>query len=216
MIMMLGGSTEEQAGLNQQTMVTFVQIGQSVVPLGIRLRLRTIPSAAAKKTYTGIHGSVRQVANQWISRQLAQTYRLFVAKQVLASKVSCHATLSPMPQSYAKELASVTLWEAAQLYQARQSSICCTMRIGRQEARTGPRDDSQIYVQDAGAYSGLGSTPTSHPSSCRQDWGRPGLWDQDPLLQKRSLDLGIGSSRLRAYLQAYRRLEPHRLVHPLP
>ena len=56
----------------------------------------TDPLTAAEKTYTGILGSVRQVANHWISRQLTQIGRVHVAKQVLASKVTYRATFIPM------------------------------------------------------------------------------------------------------------------------
>ena len=42
----------------------------------------------------------------WISRQLDQIGRVHVAKQVLASKVSYHATFIPMSEPHAREFAS--------------------------------------------------------------------------------------------------------------
>ena len=57
--------------------------------------------AAAEETYTGTHGSVRQVANHWVSRQLTQIGRVHVAKQVLASKFTYHATFIPILEPHA-------------------------------------------------------------------------------------------------------------------
>ena len=64
--MLLGEAVEVHQGMDPQTGVRIVERGQSVRHLGIRLS--TEPLAAAEETYTGILGSVRQVANDWISR----------------------------------------------------------------------------------------------------------------------------------------------------
>ena len=64
------------------------------------------PSAAAEETYTGTLGSVRQVANHRVSRQLTQIGMVHVAKQVLASKVTYYAIFIPMSEPHARELDS--------------------------------------------------------------------------------------------------------------
>ena len=60
--MLLGEAVEVQQELDPQTGVRFVEKGQSVSHLGVRLS--TDPLAAAEETYADILGSVRQVANQ--------------------------------------------------------------------------------------------------------------------------------------------------------
>ena len=95
---------EVQQGFDPQTGVRFVERGQPVRHLGIRLS--TDPSAAAEETYTGTLGSVRQVANHRVSRQLTQIGMVHVAKQVLASKVTYYAIFIPMSEPHARELDS--------------------------------------------------------------------------------------------------------------
>ena len=97
---MLGG--DDFHGLPPGSGVTFVQTGESVRHLGIRIS--TEPHTAALETYTAMLGAVRQAASHWISRQLTTIGRVHVAKQVLASKVTSHATFIPIPPTMAKEL----------------------------------------------------------------------------------------------------------------
>ena len=128
--MLLGEAAEVQQVLDPQTGVRCLGRGQSVGHLG--MRLRTAPSAVVEETYAGILGSVRQVANHWVSRQLVH-----VAKQAFASKVAYYDIFIPVAELHARELATCL-----------------------------------------------------------------------------SQDLGISCGRVRAYTRAFRRLQPHRLVHP--
>ena len=91
--LMLGG--DDFHGLLSGSGITFVQRGESVRHLGTRIT--TEPHTAALKTYTAILGAVRQAASHWLSRQLTTIGRVHVAKQVLASKVTYHATFIPIP-----------------------------------------------------------------------------------------------------------------------
>ena len=101
--MLLGGGDDHQ-GVDPDTGIPFVPPGKSHKHLGIRLS--TDQSAAAAETYVAILGAVRGVANHWVSRQLTQIGRVHVAKQVLASKVAYHATFIPVPAAQATDLAS--------------------------------------------------------------------------------------------------------------
>ena len=94
MAMALGRLGEQQSGLDPFIGVTFVQRGQSVRHIGIRLSTNT--TLAAEEAYTSILGSVGQAADHWVSRQLTQIGGVHVAKQVLACKVTSHATFVPI------------------------------------------------------------------------------------------------------------------------
>ena len=74
---LLGETAEDQQGMDSRTGASFVERYKSVRHLGIRLS--TDPLPAAEETYAGILGSVRQ---------LTQIGRVYVAKEVQASKVT--------------------------------------------------------------------------------------------------------------------------------
>jgi hypothetical protein len=56
------------------------------------------------ETFTGILAAVRTAALHWAARNLTMIGRIHVAKQVLASKVTYHATFLPAPAWFIRDL----------------------------------------------------------------------------------------------------------------
>ena len=159
--MMLGG--DDFHGLDPGSGITFVRRGQSVRHLGIRIS--TDPHTAALETYTAILGAVRQAANHWVSRQLTLIGRVHVAKQVLASKVTYHATFISIPPSMAKE-----------------SCLRLTLGTGRHETHPAARHGGSLAGQgDFQASSG--------PSKARPPGSRRVPHDDQPRGQVDGRDL---------------------------
>ena len=76
--------------------VLFPPADEPIRHLGIFLS--TSPEAGHAKTYAGLLYGVRQAALLWRQHKLSWLGRAHVAKQVLASKVSYHATFVPPPR----------------------------------------------------------------------------------------------------------------------
>ena len=228
--MLLGGGDDHQ-GVDPDTGIPFVPPGKSHKHLGIRLS--TDQAAAATETYVAILGAVRGVANHWVSRQLTQIGRVHVAKQVLASKVTYHATFIPVPAAQATDLASCLCgfvsggksclrpsrevhalpWEQGgmRLIQLRDMTAALQAKV-----------ISRLFEPERLVWKAYAATHFSRSRAWLQ--GHPhipprtvdllGYGIRVILTTRRTQDLGIESSRVRAYVQAYRRLQPHRLVLP--
>ena len=228
--MLLGGGDDHE-GEDPDTGITFVQPSASHKHLGIRLS--TDAASAATDTYSAILGAVRRVANHWVSRQLTQIGRVHVAKQVLASKVTYHATFVPVPAAQMRELASCLStfvsggkrclrpgrgvmalpWEQGgmrliQLHDmtaALQAKVISRLfepeRLVWKDFATNHFSRSPAWLQ-------------SHPHVPQRMVDLLGYGPRIILTTRRLQDLGIQSKRIRAYTQAYRRLQPHRLVQP--
>ena len=90
------GSLSHLAGPDAATGVTFAAEGASVQHLGIPLS--THPAAAATALYTAILRKVEQRIARWSGFRLSLLGRAYVAKQVLVSMVTYHATFIPVPE----------------------------------------------------------------------------------------------------------------------
>lgn len=93
----VGAHPERDAGTGVCAVsgVLFPPADEPIRHLGIFLS--TTPEAGHAKTYAGLLYGVRQTALLWRQHKLSWLGRAHVAKQVLASKVSYHATFVPPP-----------------------------------------------------------------------------------------------------------------------
>ena len=96
------GSLSHLAGPDPVTGVTFAASGDGVKHLGIPLS--TQPAAAATALYTAIIEKVEARIARWSGFRLSLLGRAYVAKQVLASMVTYHATFIPVPQDLLQRL----------------------------------------------------------------------------------------------------------------
>ena len=185
------------------------------------------------ETYTAILGAVRQAANHWVSRQLTLIGRVHVAKQVLASKVTYHATFIPIPPSVVKELTACLV--------SFVSGAGPTLRPGRavfalpweqggmrliqlpdMEAALQAKVISRLFEPQRLVWKHFAAIHFSrsrqwlldHPHVAPRTVDMLGYGVRVILGTRRTQDLGISSHRFRAYIRAYRRLAPHRLVEP--
>ena len=173
------------------------------------------------------------MANHWVSRQLTQIGSVHVAKQVLASKVTYHATYFPMSEPHARELASclsgfvggssATLrpgraafalpWEQGGMRLTQVQETVASLQakiISRllQPERLVWKDFAILHFGRSQQW------PSSHPHISRRTADVLGYGVIILFSTRRIQDLGISSGRVRAYARAFRRLQPHRLVHP--
>ena len=227
--MMLGG--DDFHGLDPGSGISFIQRGQSLRHLGIRLS--TEPQTAALETYTAILGAVRQVACHWVSRQLTLIGRVHVAKQVLASKVTYHATFIPIPSTVAKELTTCLVkfvsGAGPSLRPARQVFALPWEQGGMRliqlpdiEAALQAKVVSRLFEPERLVWKDFAALHLSrsrqwllnHPHVHPRTVDLLGYGVRMILGTRRTQDLGVQSLRFRAYIRAYRRLSPHRLVQP--
>ena len=96
------GSLSHLIGPDPVTGVTFAAPGSSVKHLGIPLSNQ--PAAAATALHTAIVTKVEARIARWSGFPLSTLGRVYVAKQVLASMVTYHATFVPVPQELLERL----------------------------------------------------------------------------------------------------------------
>lgn len=96
------GSLSHLAGPDPVTGVTFAASGAGVKHLGIPLS--TQPAAAATALFTAILRKVEARIARWSGFRLSLLGRAYVAKQVLASMVTYHATFIPVPHDLLQRL----------------------------------------------------------------------------------------------------------------
>ena len=96
------GNPAAVSGLDADCGMPFAARGESIRHLGVRLN--TSPLTGETETFTGILAAVRTAALHWAARNLTMIGRIHVAKQVLASKVTYHATFLPAPAWFIREL----------------------------------------------------------------------------------------------------------------
>ena len=228
--MLLGGGDDHE-GVDPDTGITFVRPGESHRHLGIRLS--TDQAAAATETYTAILGAVRKVANHWVSRQLTQIGRVHVAKQVLASKVTYHATFIPVPAAQGRELASCLQgfvsggrrclrpsrevhalpWEQGGMRLVQLHDMTAALQAKLISRLFEP--EKLVWKEYAAIHFSRSETwLQNHPHVPARAVDSLGYGVRIILTTRRTQDLGVESGRIRAYIQAYRRLRPHRLVPP--
>ena len=229
--MMLGG--DDFHSVNPGSGITFIQRVHSSRHMGIRLSVE--PQTAALETYTAILGSDRQVASHWVSRQLTLIGRNHVAKQVLASKVTYHATFIPIPRSVAKELttclvrfvsgAGPTLRPSRAVFALPwEQGGMRLIQLPDIEAALQAKVISILFEPERLVWKDFAAIHLSRSRQWLLDHPHVGLRTVDIgygvrviLGTRRTQDLGISSHRFRAYIRAYRRLAPHRqslLDHP--
>ncbi len=121
------GSLSHVTGPDPVTGITFAAPGGSVKHLGIPLSNQ--PAAAATAFHTAIVTEVEARIARWSGFRLSMLGRAYVAKQVLASMVTYHATFVPVPQ----ELLERALQSHPHLRRGEQAS-------GRQRSITLPRE----------------------------------------------------------------------------
>ncbi|BDA44216.1 hypothetical protein COCOBI_05-4000 [Coccomyxa sp. Obi] len=138
------------------------------------------PEAAATALYSAILRKVEVRIARWSGFRLSLLGRAYVAKQLLASMVTYHATFIPVPSQLEKRLCT-----ALHTFVAANRPV-----LGAQHGRQHRNPDQQLIT------STFGSSGDSFPSR---------LFDtqrmQDPL-------------RVRQYVYAYQKLQPHRLSQP--
>ena len=228
--MLLGGG-DDHVDVDLDTGILFLPPGESHKHLGIRLS--TDQAAAAAETYSAILGAVRRVANHWVSRQLTQIGRVHVAKQVLASKLTYHATFIPVPTAQAKELASCLhgfvsggrrcLGPSRGIYALPwEQGGMRLIQLHDMTAALQAKVVSRLFEPERLVWKDYAATHFSrgrawlldHPHITPRAVDLLGYGIRIILTTRRTRDLGLKSSRVRAYVQAYRRLQPHRLVLP--
>ena len=104
---LLLGPGDNFSGVDTLSGIPFSARGTSVRHLGVRLS--TDLSKAAHDMYTPILAAVRSTARHWASRRLTQLGRVHVAKQVLASKLTHHATFVRPPPQLLRELMAAVM-----------------------------------------------------------------------------------------------------------
>ena len=156
-----------------------------------------------------------------------------MAKQVLASKVTYHATFIPIPPSVAKELTACLV--------SFLSGAGPTLRPGRavfalpweqggmrliqlpdMEAALQAKVISRLFEPERLVWKDFAAIHFSrsrqwlldHPHVAPRTVDMLGYGVRVILGTRRTQDLGISSHRFRASIRAYRRLAPHRLVEP--
>ena len=214
------GPGDNFSGVDMASGIPFSERGTSVRHLGVRLS--TDPAQAAQEMYTPILASVRSTARHWASRQLTQLGRVHVAKQVLASELTHHATFVRPPPGLLIELMSSVLQFVAGTGASR--SLPSRLTFTLPWAQGGMRLVNLEVMLDslqAKIVARLleparlpwkaffrthfdGSPPLSH-----LQYGPRSIF-----LTRRTQDLGILKRRARGYIASFRRLLPHRLVPP--
>jgi exonuclease III len=214
------GPGDDFSGVDPASGIPFSERGASVRHLGVRLS--TNPSRAAREMFTPILAAIRSTASHWASRQLTQLGRVHVAKQVLASKLTHHATFVRPPPPLLRELTTVVMQFVAGTGATRSlpSRLTFTlpwaqggMRLVNLEVMVDSLQakiiarllEPQQLPWKAFFHTHFSRSPLLGPLR----YGPRSLF-----LTKRTQDLGIQSRRATGYVASYRRLLPHRLVPP--
>lgn len=225
------GNPDAVGGVDTATGIPFTARGESVRHLGIRLN--TTPLTGETETYTSILGAVRATALHWAARNLTRIGRVHVAKQVLASKVTYHATFLLAPPWFVRDLtdcirrfitggapALVPCREAYALPwdQGGMRLVTIPTMMASLQAKVVSRLlEPERLLWKAFLLSRLTRTPqwlAQHQGGGARAVDRLGYGARGIFSTRRLQDLGVNSPRVLSYLRSYRELQPHRLVGP--
>lgn len=233
------GSLSHLSGPDPVTGVTFAAPGDSVKHLGIPLSNE--PDAAATALHTAILGKVEARIARWSGFRLSLLGRAYVAKQVLASMVTYHATFIPVPRDLLERLCRalhtfvaanrpVALGAAAALYPGKE--VCFRVAADGGIALVDIR--SQILALQAKVMGRLLEPEQLAWKAYFDHWlyrstawlgaQAPGtlsgrlqhIWQLGRFLLFSSFAAKQvqAPARVRQYLHAYQHLRPHRLRKP--
>ena len=209
----------------------FAARGESIRHLGIRLN--TTPLTGETETFTTILGAVRATASHWAARNLTVIGRIHVAKQVLASKVTYHATFLPAPGWFIRDLTDCLqrfVTGGAPALRPCREAFALPWDKGGMRLVTVPTMVSSLQCKVVSRLleperllwkqllvSRLTLPPhwrERHPNASLSVGDRLGYGARLVVSTRRVGDLGINSARVLSYLSSYRQLQPHRRVLP--
>ena len=225
------GNPQAFAGLDTQSGIPYTARGESIRHLGIRLN--TTPLTGETETYTSILGAVRTTASHWAARNLTMIGRIHVAKQVLASKVTYHATFIPAPAWFARDLASCIqrfITGGALALRPCREAFALPWNQGGMRLVTIPNMIASLQSKVVSRFlepaRQLWKTYLLSRLTCSAAWlaQHPDMiprvvdllgYGARVIFSSRRLgDLGVNSPRVLSYLRSYRQLHPHRRVLP--
>ena len=210
------GPGDDFSGVDTASGIPYSERGASIRHLGVRLS--TDPVRAAQEMYTPILAAIRNTARHWASRQLTQLGRVHVAKQVLASKLTHHATFVRPPPQLLRELMSAVMQFGAGTGATRSLPSRLTFTLpwtqgGMRLVNLEVMIDSlqakiiaRLLEPDHLPWKAFFRT---HFLRSTLQYGPRSLF-----LTKRTQDLGFQNRRATGYVASFRRLLPHRLVPP--
>ena len=210
------GPGDDFSGVDTASGIPYSARGASVRHLGVRLS--TDPVRAAQEMYTPILAAIRSTARHWASRQLTQLGRVHVAKQVLASKLTQHATFVRPPPQLLRELMSAVMQFVAGTGATR--SLPSRLAFTLPWAQGGMRlVDLEVMIDSLQAKIIARLLEPDHlpwKAFFRTHFHRSTLQygPRSLFLTKRTQDLGFQNRRATDYVASFRRLLPHRLVPP--
>ena len=225
------GNPDAVTGLDADCGMPFAGRGESIRHLGIRLN--TTPLTGETETFTSILGAVRATASHWTARNLTMIGRIHVAKQVLASKVTYHATFLPVPAWFVRDLTACLqrfVTGGAPALRPCREAFALPWDQGGMRLVTVPAMVSSLQCKVVSRLveperllwkqlllSRLTLPPhwrERHPDTLLSIGDRLGTGARSIVSTRRVGDLGITSTRVMSYLTSYRLLQPHRRVPP--
>jgi exonuclease III len=225
------GNPAAAGGVDLGTGIPFTARGESIRHLGVRLN--TTPLTAEAETYTSILGAIRNTALHWAARNLTMIGRVHVAKQVLASKVTYHATFVPAPAWFVKDLTACLqrfITGGALALRPCREAFALPWEKGGMRLVTIPVMIASLQAKIVSRLLEperlLWKTFLLSRLTCPQHWLEQhpdrtprvvdtlGYGARAIFSTRRLADLGVLSPRVLSYLRSYRELLPHRLVAP--
>jgi exonuclease III len=225
------GNPSAISGLDTDCGMPFAARGESIRHLGIRLN--TTPLTGETETFTSILGAVRATASHWAARNLTMIGRIHVAKQVLASKVTYHATFLLVPAWFTRDLTACLqrfVTGGAPALRPCREAFALPWDQGGMRLVTIPtmvsslqcKVVSRLLEPERLLWKHLLVSRLTLPLPWREHRPDVPLSTGDRLgygarlivSTRRVGDLGVTSTRVLSYLTSYRMLQPHRRVLP--
>ncbi|CAL8467796.1 g7339 [Coccomyxa elongata] len=202
------GSLSHLSGPDAATGVIFAAQGASVKHLGIPLSNE--PADAATALFTAILPKVEARIARWSGFRLSLLGRAYVAKQVLASMVTYHATFIPVPEHLLARLCrAIHTFVAAN--RPVISGTQAPLFPGKAACFRAPKDGGIALVDIRSQIPALQAKGQAALDARHQH-----IWQLGRFLLFSTFDASRlqAPPRVRKYVESYQQLQPHRLIQP--